>query len=74
MNIKQFNNVYAYAKNHNIYNDEWLNTAGYLWVDMTKKQGNKMIELALKQNCKNGTDARGDYIELNNGLKIYKAI
>lgn len=74
MKVKEFNNLYNYAKKKNIIESNCFNSQGWIWLNLTKMQSEKMYNLMISQGAKEeieeGTNRK--YIQLSNGLMIYK--
>jgi hypothetical protein len=73
MKIQEFNKIYGYAKEVDIINDDYMNTMGWFWINLTVLQHIRMYNLMLKQGAKETINAKGvQQITLSNGLGILK--
>lgn len=74
MNTAVFNKIYEQAKTVDIVNNDYLNFAGFFWINLTMLQVRKMYTLMLAQGNQEQQDERGRYISLRNGCRIYNPI
>lgn len=73
MKRNDFNKLYEYAKTVTIMTDDFLNCAGYIWLNLTTKQHMKMYNLLLTQGAKETVNKKGvSQIQLSNGLGLLK--
>lgn len=71
MRNNEFNAAYNRAQHVNVVVDDWFNVCGW-WLQLTAAQVRKMYELMLLQGNSEKEDFQGKYLELRNGLRIYK--
>ena len=68
MKIAEFNKFKAYVETADMKDPIWW--AGYLWIDLTAKQGEKMAEVLVKKGM-GKFDADGKHFaEMPSGLRI----
>jgi hypothetical protein len=74
MKSNEFKAMYDYAMKTIIVEDDYLTHAGYLWLNLTQKQHDKMYGLLLSQGAKEETNEKGiKYIKLGaGGLNLIK--
>ena len=73
MKTADFNKAYEYALRVNVCSDDWFNTAGWFWINLTDKQLSKMVSLLIAQGAEvkeSGYTGWNHMVTLQNGVGL----
>ena len=73
MKRSDFCRIVKQARDIDILNDQWFNTMGWFWLNLTELQASVMYRLILAQGGEEKTEPETlrKYVELKNGMRLY---